>query len=349
MVNGSGMLIRQYAYDQARKHPGKEIKILSERELCKVFSVSRPTVRKALDELVSEDMLIIHKGKGTFTNPSMSVFRELYLPSHKLSVGIVVSSGQNVVYDHFFWDMISGVGQVICDNFGDIRMVQTASDNEKLIEEIMLLQLDALIWIHPTEIRGSAIETLQSRGLPVMCVNRMIAGDNINYVSTDFYTAGKNAAKYLLDKGHKTQLFIAETNKPSQRKFYDGYCDMFNEYGLELDERLVVNSANDIINDIKNIIRFKIEFTACFAMGDLVWSAIEAFKQAGVSDYRTKYELLTTYSSGGKYLDCAFVNINPYDLGKRAALELTSLVLDKTIGPVRVKLSPEVIEHIDSD
>lgn len=43
-----------------------DTKIKSENEYCKEFSISRITVRKAIDELVNENFLIKRGGKGTF-------------------------------------------------------------------------------------------------------------------------------------------------------------------------------------------------------------------------------------------------------------------------------------------
>src|SRR5690554_331880 len=45
-----------------------EEKIPSERELCKRYSVSRTTIRKAIDELVVEGILIRRSGRGTFVS-----------------------------------------------------------------------------------------------------------------------------------------------------------------------------------------------------------------------------------------------------------------------------------------
>ena len=45
-------------------------KIPSENELCEEFSLSRPTVRQAVSELVSEGKLQIYKGKGTYVTAS---------------------------------------------------------------------------------------------------------------------------------------------------------------------------------------------------------------------------------------------------------------------------------------
>lgn len=343
MANGSGMLIRQYAYDQARKTPGREVKILSERELCKIYNVSRPTVRKSLDELVDEKILIIRKGQGTFTNPG--AFKEAYLPGNKLSVGIVVGTGKHVTYDRFFWGIISEAGKVICDDFGEVRLLQVVSDNEKAADELLLLNLDGLIWIHPTEERIQAVEMIQKKGLPVICVNRVLTGKNINYVSTDFYAAGQNIAEYLLNKGHQKVLFIADTSVKSYQELYRGYRDVFPKYKIDFDEHLTILKTDEIITDINNLFRFKIEFTACFAIGTHIWTAIEAFKMTCGKNFREKYELVTTYSSCGKFLDCPFVNINPHELGRIVALELGKLVAEKQKSPLKIKLTPDIMEN----
>ncbi|OGV48000.1 MAG: hypothetical protein A2017_02555 [Lentisphaerae bacterium GWF2_44_16] len=342
MANGSGMLIRQYAYDQSRKNPGVEVKILSERELCRIYNVSRPTVRKSLDELVDEKILIIRKGQGTFTNPG--AFKESYLPGNKLSVGIIVGTGKNVIYDRFFWGIISEVCKVICDGFGDVRLFQAVNDNEKTAEEFLLLNLDGLIWIHPTEERVQAIEMIQKGGLPVICVNRIPPGENINYVSTDFYAAGQNIAEYLLNKKHRKILFIADTSIEAHKELYCGYCDVFSKRKLDFDGHLAIVRTDEIIADISNLFRFKIEFTACFAFGSHIWTAIEAFKKTYGEKFREKYELVTTYSSCDKFLDCPFININPYELGRIAALELEKLAMKKQEAPIRIKLKPDIIE-----
>ena len=59
--------LKQLLADRIRQQqygPGQQIP--SELALCQELGVSRPTVRQAIAELVSEGVLVIYKGRGTF-------------------------------------------------------------------------------------------------------------------------------------------------------------------------------------------------------------------------------------------------------------------------------------------
>ena len=61
--------LRETLREEIQKWP-THYQIPSEAELCDAYSVSRTTVRKALDYLIFEDLLYRVQGKGTFVSPS---------------------------------------------------------------------------------------------------------------------------------------------------------------------------------------------------------------------------------------------------------------------------------------
>lgn len=62
-----------------------ETKIPSENELCKMFNVSRNTVRSAIDKLKAIGMLVSRQGQGTFVNGSLSnSFSDGFIPAMSL-------------------------------------------------------------------------------------------------------------------------------------------------------------------------------------------------------------------------------------------------------------------------
>lgn len=80
--------------------------IPTERELCELFSVSRMTVRQAIESLVSRGQLVRQKGKGTFvskpklsqpltslTSFTMDVFQRGMVPSNRVLFCEAVAAG----------------------------------------------------------------------------------------------------------------------------------------------------------------------------------------------------------------------------------------------------------------
>jgi GntR family transcriptional regulator len=67
----------QIAETLRRELRGEGERIESEHQLCSRFSVSRPTIRQALDVLVQEGLLYRHAGRGTFSTPSAGGDRRL--------------------------------------------------------------------------------------------------------------------------------------------------------------------------------------------------------------------------------------------------------------------------------
>ena len=64
------MRVRLYLYNLRSKSDGKELQIPSENVLCRMFDVSRVTVRSAIQGLIRDKYLIPRRGIGTFINTS---------------------------------------------------------------------------------------------------------------------------------------------------------------------------------------------------------------------------------------------------------------------------------------
>jgi len=98
-------LYYQLREDLAKKIANREWKpgekIPSEAELCDAYSVSRITVRKAIEDLVRSGQLIKHQGKGTFvTNVSMEHrLSKFYSFSEELARHGLVERAQVLSFD----------------------------------------------------------------------------------------------------------------------------------------------------------------------------------------------------------------------------------------------------------
>lgn len=174
--------IKQYAYNELLSHPDDSVRIKSERELCTLYGISRPTVRKALAELEQEGVLIIRHGSGAFTNPAAAKYRQN--PNWRRTVGILFGFGNSLVFDSYSWEVVHGAQQILEQNgMVVLPLLQLAGTDDKATEEILRLQLDAVLWLHPDAGRLEVIQRLEAEGLPVVCVGR----DPGNFPGTVMY------------------------------------------------------------------------------------------------------------------------------------------------------------------
>lgn len=68
--------VRTFVYNLASQASDENTKMPSENELCTLFSVSRITVRKALQALVKSRILLTKKGMGTFVHPDFMMNKQ---------------------------------------------------------------------------------------------------------------------------------------------------------------------------------------------------------------------------------------------------------------------------------
>ena len=94
--------VKEMISDEIRRGTYKSgDRIPAETELCKRFGVSRPTVRQAVADLVSQGILVIERGRGTFVCaseqtlelPDFSAFAFSLLAADFLADQAVIQSG----------------------------------------------------------------------------------------------------------------------------------------------------------------------------------------------------------------------------------------------------------------
>lgn len=125
-------------------------KLPSEKEICEIFSVSRTTVRKAIDELESEGYLVKKQGRGTFVKQK-SIAQKL----HKF---------------YSFSEELKGLG---------IRETAQMAVFEEIIPEVSIreaLQLSAgerVFWIKRVRYMDDKAYTVENSYIPVKYVPDM--------------------------------------------------------------------------------------------------------------------------------------------------------------------------------
>jgi len=238
-------------------------RIPSLQELSAKFKVSRPTVCKALKELINENYLIAKPGLGTYINP-------LYILEHDFRrkmplVGLLLGDGLLVHIDIYYGEMFSGILRELVRIPCYVHQLSlSALSPDQVFDVIREESLDALCWIQPPQKLLPVVERLRVAGLPVVTCSADALTKEESRQKNDVYFGieelGIHCGRELLRCNRKNIIFIGK--EPPHRQFFNGLKKAFADQGVELNERLCLNLDSNTEHDLRHIFRLGIEADA---------------------------------------------------------------------------------------
>ncbi|QZY53808.1 LacI family DNA-binding transcriptional regulator [Crassaminicella profunda] len=130
-------------------------------------------------------------------------------------------------------------------------LVQLARRVGKQIDE------DYAKWDHKNKTKGVIIvgknkedeekeaNILAEKGIPHVFVNRVLSGNDINFVGVDLEQGAYDIVSYLIEKGHKKILAVGNPEELYvDEKKLKGYKRALMDHGIELDDRLSHTISN---------------------------------------------------------------------------------------------------------
>ena len=120
----------------------------------------------------------------------------------------------------------------------------------------------------------------------VVCFDRVVEGDQYNYVRIDNYKEGRKLAEAMIADGARSPLFLAGSKEDyTVVRRYRGFCDAMQHHGLEVregtffdglyDEQSAYNALNRAISD-------GLDFDSVFLSTNyLVYGVLRAIKEHG--------------------------------------------------------------------
>ena len=221
----------------------------SESELMAELSVSRVTVRQAMDEAVKEGLIIRRAGKGTFLATTLS---EAPVPGF---VGYVVhhlSSSFNV-------QMMLGADSVM--KAAGYHLIFSNSESDLDIEDHLLQDLcrQAVMGfiIQPvySEKSNRMLSKLVRQSIPVVLLDREVPDLDVDVISSDHYDGGKKAVQHLIQQGYKDIVYLGRNplKLSSVSERLRGYEQAMQEAGLISRPPFVVGGSVEIgYNQLRN-------------------------------------------------------------------------------------------------
>jgi len=250
-------------------------------EFAKLSGVSKTTVSMAFNDdpripqKTKEKVLEAAKKVGY--QPSM-VARSLRSKKTK-AIGLMLPS----ITNPFFPQIVKGVEDAALKNGYSVVF---CNFDEEIEKESLYFQMFENRWVDGIIFSGvtgdkqeiSYIEEIQTKGIPIVFIDRGLEGHFNDVVMIDNDEATCKGTKYLLDLGHKRIGFV---NGPAGIRIFDkrlqGYKKALQENGIELDESLIVEgeqSSKTAESAVRQFLAQALPPTAIFTTSDLVAIAV---------------------------------------------------------------------------
>lgn len=261
-------------------------KLPSENNLMEHFSVSRQTVRRAMEALTEKGVVEGRRGSGTY----VTVNTRRYAAGKEIRIAVMLT----YVDTYIFPSIIKGIESVLSSEGCTLQIAMTDNAVEK---ERMLLKE----FIHTQSVDGIIAETVKSAlpnpnmelyreienmGIPVLFVNSYYKELDIPHISMDDRKAGYLAAKHLAECGHTRIGGIFKADDGQGHLRYAGYTDALMEQEIKIRGDQVIWIDSEELRTMgeesaKFLKRLK-GCTACVCYNDeTAYKIVEIFRKAG--------------------------------------------------------------------
>ena len=230
-----------------------EDRLPSEEALAEAHSVSRITVKKALERLKEDGLIHRVQGRGTFVSRAMPAERKPQEARRSRQlIGIVlehVSSafGLNMMY--YMIQALDKAGYKTC-----IRFTFGSTEKESAeIDDLLAMDVAGLIIMpcHDSHYNLTILRLILEN-FPVVLVDKRMHGLPVRSVSTDGREAMRRLTHHLWERGCKTAALLtidpASTSSLGDRA--EGFYKGLEETGMErIDECILSRRSNEMISN----------------------------------------------------------------------------------------------------
>lgn len=222
-------------------------RIPSESDLAVKFTLSRFTVRRAIEILTNEGFLEKRHGSGTYVKA---------MNPHQNRSGVI---GIITTYldDYIFPSIIRGIETVLTQHKYTLNLAITENKVEKenaCLRAMLNQNVEGLIiegtksaLVNPNI---GLLEIFRSRNIPVVFIDSNYIDYDSSYVLMDDEKSGKMVAEYLINHGHKKIGGIFKSDDIQGLRRYRGMEKVMQSRNLPVDENAILWYTTE---DVKNI------------------------------------------------------------------------------------------------
>ncbi len=147
----------------------------------------------------------------------------------------------------FFAGLAREVERTLRESQITVQLCDSAEDSEtesELLRQMLARRLDGLILAPVGSSSSDVLDAVNSAGMPVVVLDRMMPGVEKPSVGLDNFEAGRLAAQHLVDAGHtRIACLRGDPGSFTDQERYRGVVDVLKKTGLKVDESLVAGSG----------------------------------------------------------------------------------------------------------
>lgn len=301
------------------------------KELATKYDVNIKTIRKSLESLRKEGILVPHQGKGIF------ICRD-----NQHRIGIVGKSQAQVFFSgRYYLEITQKILAMIEERKDSFSYQQKKEENA--YNELFRngTGVDGILTFVPF---GKEKKDLLRLPIPFLIIGATYEKERFNYVDSDNLEDSRKAVEYLIRRGHQKIVFICccVPGAPAYVLRLAGYRKALKENGVGFDRRLVIIADSEKVDFRKKIEEvFKLSSgkpTAIFGA-----NSFETAKTLEILGERRKEIAVIAYDDFEQEISIfgceGGVILQPLEeIGRLATESLYGLIEGTVKGPVQIKL-----------
>lgn len=266
-------------------------RLATERVLAEEFGVHRNTVRRAIARLVREGLIEREVGCRPLVRPA-----PLASPSPR-TVALLMGSEDpyrplNLIMRGCEKELRrSGCRLVYMDTWAPTGRGRRRRELQALQSLLDSPVQGVIIWCQAPHNSAPLIRDLMERSVPVVAIDRRIAGLETDFVGVDNLAAAAEIVEYLHGLGHRNMLFVTGTEEHGSAALEreHGFIQTLKRLGLPSGRQQVVRlpmgeSCGRVTSVLSEALPAAGRPTAVFALSDFyAWRVVHALEEIGLS------------------------------------------------------------------
>lgn len=344
-------------------------RIPTEKDLMKLFNVSKITVVNAMVGLANDGIISRVPGKGSFVSNDGPVEVDEIVPATP-TVGLERAATQNKtrmiglvmpsIYDYFAIRLVEGVQRALREKGYRSMILLSEGDVDKEKEAFKTLKefgTDGLL-VFPVDEENYNEEILNMKfnGYPFVLIDRFLPGVETNYIAADGRLGTSLAVEYMWELGHREIAICSDSplQTVTVQERIEGYMDALKNKGALINPAHIITDFN--VGSIKDAekhplyryIRNRMATAYITLNGRLAVRIYQMARQAGL---RVPEDLsIISFDDPTSIVDefSLFTHINQFehDMGYRAASTLINIIengVDPNNRYSKTLLNPELV------